>query len=195
MYKLFAPLLFIIVACNNDSKKTEELPKSDVVREKIVVKNSRFPKYSSVIQMLNESYDYTESKNTLKLISEDPLHIQVSKEFVEGDTEEIINEQVKRDIVYISLQAFAQTDVTSITITSIPIMLGGDFKFERYLDKNKLTKTIKKENADIVLEKYLSTKDYTTLFQNVEKQIYVPNENFDRLKGSELESVFFDLTK
>ena len=188
--KLFYYLLSIIVLTSCQSDNTENSNNTD----KVELKAPDFPRYNSVLDMLIASSDYTEEAKTLKVLSNDPLHIQVAKETVDGDTKELINEIVKRNIVYVSLQAFAQTDIKSIKITSLPLKLKSDFTFDSYLDNYQITATITKEKADKVLKKYLNTTDYKKLFQLFENQIFVPSNDFEKLKHSDLNDVFNDLT-
>ena len=66
-----------------------------------------FPKYETVLGMLEAADDYV--GHNLEILSENPLHIRVSKDFVKGDSEQNMIEQTKRDIIYVAFQAFAQT--------------------------------------------------------------------------------------
>lgn len=157
-----------------------------------------FPHYSTVIEMLNEKGDY--KNNQVEVIDDnnDNFHIRVSSEFLKGETESLITEQTKRDILYVAFQTFAQTDLNKITIIAIPI-IRSDFnpnkKYDGQLQKSKSQKiTITREKATSIIEKYLKTKSFQDLYQ-LEGTIYIPNAKFDRLKFAELNNVFSDMNK
>jgi hypothetical protein len=150
--------------------------------------------FPTVMDMLRDAKDYKEEDKTLKLVAEKPLHIQVSRQALADDTDEKIEEMAKRDIVFVALQAFAQTDIESIQITSIPLQLKSDFTFGQYLYKKKVTAKITRKDADDVMLKYLGSTDYKKLFYPLEGGIYVTSDDFERLKHAELDHVFADLT-
>lgn len=150
--------------------------------------------YPTVMDMLRDAKDYKEEDKTLKLVAEKPLHVQVSRQALADDTDEKIEEMTKRDIVFVALQAFAQTDIDFIQITSLPLQLKSDFTFGQYLYKKKLTAKITRKDADAVMQKYLGSPDYKKLFYPMEGGIYVTSGEFERLQHAELENVFADLT-
>lgn len=142
-----------------------------------------FPHFATVIEMLNAANDY--AGHNLEIISEKPLSIRVSKDFIKGDVEEIMVEQTKRDIIYVAFQAFAETDIDEITITSIPI-LRIDFNPNKpydgkLLNNLKQTKTITRQTALKILEKYIKTKTFQDLYQ-LDGTMYLPNDKFNLLK-------------
>ncbi len=153
-----------------------------------------FPHYSTVLEMLNAAGDY--SGHNLEKLTDNPLHIRVSKDFIKGETENLMIEQTKRDIIYVAFQAFAETNVDEITITSIPV-LRNDFNPNKpydgkLLNNLKLSKTITRENALKILEKYIKTNSFKDLYQ-LDGTMYLPSDKFDLLKFSQLENVFNDL--
>ncbi len=157
-----------------------------------------FPHYSSVIEMLNESGDYKENQVEVIDNNNDNFHIRVSSEFLKDESESVIIEQTKRDIVYVAFQTFAETDLNKITITSIPI-IRSDFnpnkKYDGQLQKSKTqTVSITREKAISIIEKYLKTKSFQDLYQ-LESTIYIPSAKFERLKFAELDNVLSDMKK
>ncbi|MDF2451898.1 MAG: hypothetical protein K0S26_1402 [Bacteroidota bacterium] len=149
-----------------------------------------FNKYPTVMEMLIDAHDYSEEQGTLKMLSkkEEPLHIQVSKQIFDGDLEKEILDQTKRDIVYVAFQAFAQTDINELTITSVPLKSNG-----KLADKYKLITTINRETAKNILKKYVSTGNFQDLFQ-FDGTLWLPNKNFDNLKFNNLDAVYTDMT-
>lgn len=153
-----------------------------------------FPQYGTVIEMLEAAHDY--EGHNLEILSENPLHIRVSSDFVKGDSKQNMIEQTKRDIIYVAFQAFAETNIDKITVTSIPIIrenfnpnLPYDGKLQNDL---KQTKTITKEQALAILEKYIKTKSFKDLYQ-LNGTLYLPSDKFDLLKFGQLENVYNDL--
>lgn len=190
---IFLLSLTTLISCSDD-KQTETEIKTDPTTEvqQTLVESSvttEFTKYPTVLQMLRESYDFTEEEGTLKILSkkDKPLHIQVSKLIFDGDLEKVIKEQTMRDIVYVAFQAFGQTDIDALTISSVPLKGKGN-----YVDKYKLSLTVSRDKAQNILKKYLNTEDFQILFR-LEGTIWVPSENFDVLKFKNLDSVFAEL--
>lgn len=153
-----------------------------------------FPQYSNVKEMLEVAHDY--EGHNLEILSENPLHIRVSEDFVKGDPDKIMIEQTKRDIIYVAFQAFAETNIDKITITSIPIVrenFNPNLPYDgKLLNKLKQTKTVTRENALMILEKYIKTKSFQDLYQ-LNETMYLPNDKFDLLKFGQLENVFNEL--
>jgi len=111
--------LTLLKSCGNETKKEEE--KSST--EKIT--SNKLQKFDTVVEMLSQAGDFNEEMGTLKILDRNPQNpqIQVSKPIVKGDIDKVVDEIVKRDIVYVAFQTFAQTQTDKITITSIPIDL------------------------------------------------------------------------
>lgn len=155
-------------------------------------------KYSTITEMLESSGDF--NGNKLEIISNDKenTHIRVSSEFLKEESKSIIKEQVKRDIVYIIFQTFAQTELNKVTVTSIPIIrstFNPNSEYDGRLQKDlKETISISRSEASEILQKYLKTLFFEDLYQ-LNETIYLPNSKFDRLKHGELENVFIDLKK
>jgi len=153
-----------------------------------------FPKYETVLAMLEASHDY--EGHNLKVISENPLHIRVSTDFVKGDLTQNMVEQTKRDIIYVAFQAFAETDIDKITVTSIPIIrenFNPNLPYNGKLQKNlKQTKTITRKQALVILGKYIKTDSFKDLYQ-LNETMYLPNDKFSLLQFGQLENVYKDL--
>lgn len=171
----------IIIGCKTDNKSTE-------ANEKV-----EMPKYSTLKEMFISSADFSEENNTLKFISSDEknLHVQISKPILKGDTENIKNEIVKRDIVYVAFQTFAQTNINELTITSIPV----DFDNPKeYVEKYKMTVKIERNKAKNILKKYLDSEDFSILYDNNEN-LWLPNSKFSILKFEKLNDVYDEISK
>ncbi|SHE79724.1 hypothetical protein [Chryseobacterium sp. OV279] len=185
-----------LLSCSNDKKNESVTTENETKIETSQTQNispSELKKYNSVKEMLEDAHDFTVEQGTLKFINTDEknLHIQVSKPTIEGDSDKTINEMVKRDIVYIAFQAFAQTSINKITITSIPI----DFNNKKkYYDEYKRTVTLTRDRADQIMQKEFDTKDYSILFVSLD-EIQTPSDNFSKLKFQDLDLVYSELSK
>ncbi|MBA4241655.1 MAG: hypothetical protein C0448_13090 [Sphingobacteriaceae bacterium] len=189
---IFFLLSALLISCSEDKHSYSEKKHESTIVQAAAAESSEvieFTKYPTVIQMLNESHDFTEEDGSLKLLSKEEknIHIQVSKLIFDGDQEKIIKEQTMRDIVYVAFQAFAQTDINSLTISSVPMKDKGN-----YINKYKLTLTISRENAKSILKEYLNTEDFKILFK-LEGTIWIPSENFNVLMFKNLNEVFSEL--
>lgn len=143
--------------------------------------------------MLADASDFHEENGSLKFISEDKsnLHNQVSKPILGADLDNVKEEIVKRDIIYFAFQTFAQTDIEKSTITAIP----NDMKErDKYYEKYKKTVKIDREKAKEILKKYFNSEDFSILYK-MAGTIWVPSQNFDKLKYEKLDKVYIDLTK
>lgn len=185
--------LSTIISCGSD-KKVEVEPISenkDLLTQKI--SPSELKKYNSVKEMLEDAHDFTIEEGTLKFINSDEnnLHLQVSKYTVKGESDDIINQTVKRDIVYVAFQAFAQTSINKITITSVPI----DYNVKtKYHNQYKKTITITRQKADQIMQQEIGNTDYSILFDKL-NTIQVPNKNFDKMKFENLDKIYSELLK
>ena len=174
---LFLSLIFMI-SCGNK--------KQDTTDEQI-----DFPKYNTVIEMLEANLDYKGAN--LELISENPLHIRVSSDFVKEESRELTIERTKRDIIYVAFQAFATTEIDEFTITSIPIervSFNPNLPYDgKLINSLKQTKKVSRTKAQKILEKYLNTDSFKDLYQ-ISGTLYLPNDKFDILVFKQLNNVF-----
>ncbi|TPG38387.1 hypothetical protein [Flavobacterium pectinovorum] len=192
---IFTLSILAIVSC----KSNEENQVNNIATDSISVENldpsnddiehdNSLPKYKTIKEMFEASYDFSEEVGTLKFISleESKLHVQVSKPIFEGDLKNIIAEQVKRDIVYVAFQTFAQTEINALTITSVP---NSNDKPNKYFDIYKKTVKVNRENALLILKKYLDTNNFSILYEN-QNRLWVPSKQFSVLKFEKLNEVY-----
>jgi len=160
----------------NKSRKTEQI----------------LQKFETLREVLINSNDYVEKDGQVKFISEDKsnLHVQISSIIVEGDFESVIKEIVMRDIVYVSFQAFAETDLNELTITAVPIDLKNR---KKYYDSYKKTITISRAKAISILKRYLKSENFSILYKKV-GAYWLPSKNFNKLKFEKLSEVFAKMT-
>lgn len=197
MKKILLTLTLALLNLSCSENKQDILPtdKIKTTTDSLSIKkidSSELTRYNTVKEMLDDAHDFTVEQGTLKFISEEEnnLNIQVSKPIVKGDSDKLINDVVKRDIIYVAFQAFAQTPINKITITSIPIDYNDKTK---YYNDYKRTITLTRDRANQIMENEFGTLDYSILFMNLDGML-VPSENFSKLKFSNLDEVFTQLS-
>lgn len=175
---LLAAVLSFIISCETERKK---------------IKKEDFPKFQSVKEMLSNAGNFYVEDGSLKFINSDSLnlHIQISKPVTDNDPESLKNEIVKRDIVYVAFQTFAETELNELTITSVPMELNNK---GHYYEKYKKTVKVDRNRAKSVLKKYLDSEDFSILYKKT-NGMWLPNEKLDKLKFEKLNQVFNDLSK
>ena len=86
--------------------------------------------------------------------------------------------------------------IDKMTITSIPIIrenFSPNLPYDGKLQNNlKQTKTVTREQALVILEKYIKTKSFKDLYQ-LNGSMYLPNDKFSLLKFGQLENVYNEL--
>lgn len=177
---LILVLAIIFTSCKSDSKAS--------------INKKTLPQFSSVKEMLEDASDYYEENGSLKFISSDKenLHIQVSNPILKNDLESVKEKIVKRDIVYIAFQSFAQTDIKELTITSIP----SDLENRKiYYKEYKKTIKINRAKAKQILSKFLESENFNILYTEDNNGIWLPNDNFSKLQFDKLEEVFNEMAK
>lgn len=184
---------FLILSCKTDNatqRKEENVTEKNSDNEN-VQKTKRLPKFPTLNEMFENSGDFSEEVGTLKFISKDQknLHVQVSKPIFENDLEKVKNEIVKRDIVYVAFQTFAETNVNELTITSIP---NSNENPKEYFEKYKQTIKIGREKAKTILSKYIGSEDFSILYEE-QDGIWLPSKKFSVLKFEKLDEVFTDM--
>jgi len=185
-----------IVSCktdNNSSTNNIEGEKNAIENSEKTESGKSLPKFTTLKEMLEDSGDFNEEVGTLKYLSldENKLHVQVSKPILENDLENVKNEIVKRDIVYVAFQTFAQTNINELTITSIPDSSDNP---KKYFEKYKQTVKIDREKAKTILKKYLESEDFSILYEE-QNGMWLPSKNFSVLKFEKLNEVYAEMTE
>lgn len=184
---------FLILSCKTDNatqRKKENALEKNSNNEKVQM-TRELPKFPTLNEMFENSSDFSEESGTLKFISTDQtnLHVQVSKPIFENDLEKVKNEIVKRDIVYVAFQTFAETNINELTITSIP---NSSENPKEYFEKYRETIKIGREKAKTILNKYLGSEDFSILYEE-QDGIWLPSKKFSVLKFEKLDEVFTDM--
>jgi hypothetical protein len=172
-FKILIPSFLIACQPSEEAKETSSIDTTPAQQaQNQVVKQPQqelvrppLKQYRDVAAMIEDTDEYHQKNGTFKIISQQPLHIQVSTLTYDGDLDETIRQQVIQDIIYVGFRTFAQTDENEIKITSLP--LKGDnpkHKDLDYLQEFKQTATLKRNKAKAILEKYYGHSDFTKLF-------------------------------
>ena len=122
-------------------------------------------RYPTVMEALEVTTDYEIEINQLEVLSEKPLHIRVSPEIVAGDHAFVIDEELKRALVYTVLRTFIHTDVDRVKVTVQPLLVETyrpTFK-AAVIDKPKYTIDITRDKARAVIQRLLNIDDFKGL--------------------------------
>ncbi len=138
-------------------------------------------KFSSVIAMLESFRDYVSEYGTLKVLSEEPLHIQLSPRLIAGEESKVIGRMVDDAIIYGIYRSYVHTSIDSITVTVIPLELDMETRESLYLKNYIKTLSISREEAFSLIKKYLDIELFSDL---ILKKGGLPNQwsfDFDSL--------------
>lgn len=196
MNKLYTTgLLLLLLSCQPSTEaeqaddissgQTSDTLASTAAAMESTVEPARPPlkQYPDISAMIEATGDFNKENGTFKIISQKPLHIEVSTLTYEGDLEQTIAEQTKRDIVFVGFRTFAQTTIDEIKITSFP--LRGDNKNKKdfdFIQKYKQSATLTRNRAKAVLEKYYGHSDFSKLFGETVDGTFMPEIPNMRLK-------------
>jgi hypothetical protein len=144
--------------------------------------------YPSISAMIDSSGDYASDNGTFQIISENPLHIRISRISMPEVSLDQLKYEAKEGIVYIAYTAFASTDIEEITITAVPKMY--DAANNKDLGFNKqasYTATINRDIAQKVMQKIAGVNKFDDLLgEDVGNGVYFPdspNDAFEKLKS------------
>ncbi|WP_291143379.1 hypothetical protein [Flavobacterium sp. UBA7680] len=183
--------VIVIVSCKTENKEAQYEETNTVENTGNCKSGNALKKFSTLKEMLADSRDFNEDGGTLKFISldEKKLHVQISKPVLENDLERVKNEIVKRDIIYVAYQTFAQTTINELTITSVP---NSNDNPKKYFEKYKQTVKINRGKAKEILKKYLDSEDFSILYEE-QNGMWLPSKNFSVLKFEKLDEVFDEI--
>jgi hypothetical protein len=174
-YLLLSVITFFLISCSNDNSESQN-------------KGAKHAKYQTVTAMLDSSGDFSSDNGTFKILSESPLHIQISEITLDARPDEQIKQETLKNIVYIAYQTFATTEIESLSITSVPLMFDTEKQeLIGYNDNFKTTLTIDRKKAKMVMEQFVGLTDFDDLLgMDTGEGLYFPNSpspKFDKLKS------------
>lgn len=151
----------IVSSCGgekNESSNTQS-PKQEVKKA-----DFGYIEYKGLKEMVEGLSDFHEENGTYKLLTEKPLHIQISKPFYANELKELKLSQGKHYTLYFGLCALALTPVQEITVTFLPM---NENVSKGYDNSNSTTLKLTKTKAKQVLKKYFNTEDFKILFKRM----------------------------
>lgn len=112
--------------------------------------------FKSVAQLMGSYQDFRDYKDYpgFKVLSEKPLHIQVSPAVLENSSAEQIKTDIQKASVYAVYRSLYQTPATSIKVTVIPLSINLDTHEMKYLKSELIDFTTTKKQAVILAKKY-----------------------------------------
>jgi len=138
-------------------------------------------RFSHVRLAINSFHDYTEDRGTFRVISKDPLHIQLSPLVVPNDFPETIEELLRRSMLYGIFRTFIHTDADAITVTVVPLEINLKADTERLLPSYKQTAHVTRATALGVSRRLLGITSFDDL---VETQIHGDSAITDMWSGA-----------
>lgn len=112
--------------------------------------------FKSVAELMDSYQDFKDYKDypAFKVLSEKPLHIQVSPPVLEKSSAEQIKVDIEKASVYAVYRSLYQTPATSIKVTVIPLSMNLDTHEMKYLDAERIDFTATKKQAVSLAKQY-----------------------------------------
>lgn len=112
--------------------------------------------FKSVADLMDSYQDFRDYKDHpgFKVLSEKPLHIQVSPAVFEKSSAQQIKTDIEKASVYAVYRSVYQTPATSIKVTVIPLLMNLDTHEMKYLISEKIDFTATKKQAASLAKKY-----------------------------------------
>lgn len=163
---------------NVDLKKTPPDKKINSINSDKFIK-----RYKSVLDMIDNNFneDPIVCTKPVKVISNNPLHIQIGPSVLKEDIPEVITGLVKSSIIWVAFYSFATTDVNKIKITSIPfedVLGSNNSESGKLLHHYGITVNISREKAEKILYKYFNTRDFNILI-DYKEGINLPSKKME----------------
>jgi len=140
---------------DSDNKETQAASNKD---------NLAFKMFDSIDEVIDYFGEHDVESNTYKVISEEPLRIQISPKVLPNDLPRVIKSLTNQDLIMISFFTLAHTDINEITIISVPAEydLLND-KFIRFVEEYSITKTLTREAGLEYIKTELGISSYSEL--------------------------------
>jgi hypothetical protein len=121
-------------------------------------------RFKTVAAMIESFGDYSEEGRTFKVISKNPLHIQLSPVVGETESPQVMQNTTKMTALYGLFRAFIHTPCEQITVTAFPkTLVVGDGTAGDYLKQYSFTVTATRKKALEVLQLFFPGKTFTDL--------------------------------
>ncbi|AVO55758.1 hypothetical protein C7A17_24395 [Ectopseudomonas mendocina] len=147
----FAFMLLVMVAVGTGlitAEPKEELAATGTDKTSTVKAESLKPmKFASVTQMIDDKADFSEENGTFKVITSEPLHIQMATQVVANDLDEVKLAEVRRVALYGVYRTLIHTDAPSVHVSALPMEVTLNPYSARYLDAPKVEITVTRDEA------------------------------------------------
>ena len=104
-------------------------------------------KFATVTEMIDDRADFSEEDGTFKVISAEPLHIQLAIQVVANDLDEVKLAEVRRVALYGVYRTLIHTDSPSVHVTALPMEVTLNPYSARYLDGPKVEIAVTRDEA------------------------------------------------
>ena len=89
--------------------------------------------FESVAEMIEDRADFSEENGTFKVMSTNPLHIQLAAQVVANDLPEVVLSEVQRVAIYGVYRTLIHTNVDKVRVTAVPMEVTVNPRSSRYL--------------------------------------------------------------
>ncbi|MCB4324320.1 hypothetical protein KOE80_19125 [Alcaligenes sp. 13f] len=149
-------------------------------------------KFTNPIEMFEEFSDYVQDNNTLKVESEKPLKVRLGKSVFKGDSQSVIESQLKRALIYGVYRPFIHTDVDEITVRAVALETTINPYSQKLLKSPAYEVRISRENALKAVKTFLPVVDFDGLLDENGYWTADFNKLYYDDQGAPGLSVFFD---
>ena len=149
----------VLTSCGQDDS-------GSLAKEKPVESNidKGVSKFQDVVSLIEDFGDYSADAGTFKVISLEPLHIQVSPQVFPGDNTEVIKSLINRAVIYGVYRSYVHTPVEKITVTAIPAEVVDLQKREyKFLSQHEKTLSMTRQDAFHSIQKLIEVNSMEDL--------------------------------
>lgn len=104
-------------------------------------------KFATVTEMIDDKADFSEENGTFKVLSSEPLHIQLAAQVVANDLDEVKLAEVRRVALYGVYRTLIHTDAPSVHVSALPMEVTFNPYSARYLDAPKVEINVTRDDA------------------------------------------------
>jgi hypothetical protein len=121
--------------------------------------------FSSIKEAVEDDGDFDEGNGTFEIISDNPLHARFSPRIFKGDHADVIDEELKRAVIYGVYTAFVHTEAESVKISSTPMVVTIKPVTATLQNTPKLEISITRSQALDAVKKFIPVKEASELVE------------------------------
>ena len=147
--------------------------------------------FKSVEEMMEKFNDYNIIEESFKILSTEPLHIQLAPVVFPGELPCVIEEVVNEALIYGIYRSFIHTNIDHITVSSVPCVcnLDPNIKLIRYANEYKRTISKGRQEALTLVKRYISIDSLSDMVTGIKYgNDIIPNQwvkDFDCINYSD----------